>query len=65
MQFGPTEEARPTKFLVVVDAICVIVGFPTLGDFHMMIDCSEGALINKATREMLICSVIETVAKNE
>ena len=65
LQFGPAEEEQPTKFLVVADATCVIVGFPTLGDFHMMVDCGEGALINKATREMSICSAIETVTKNE
>ena len=64
-EFGPAEEAQPTKFLVVADATCLIVGFPTLGDFHMMVDCGEGALINKATREMSICSAIETVTKNE
>ena len=48
---------------MVVDATCLIVGFPTFGDFHMMVDYSEGALINKATKEMSIYNVIEIVTE--
>ena len=63
LQFGPDKGTKKTEFLVSPDVGEHIIGFPTLRDFGLSINCQSHEIFNESTGEAVLCSVV-TSKKN-
>ena len=60
LQFGPDKGARKTEFLVSPDVGEPIIGFPTLRDFGLSINCQSHEIFNESTGEAVLCSIVSS-----
>ena len=60
LQFGPDKGTKKTEFLVSPDVGEPIIGFPTLRDFGLSINCQSHEIFNESTGEAVLCSVVSS-----
>ena len=60
LQFGPDKGTKKTEFLVSPDVGEPIIGFPTLRDFGLSINCQSHEIFNENTGEAVLCSVVSS-----
>ena len=58
LQFGPDKGTKKVEFLVSPDVGEPIIGFPTLRDFGLSINCQSHEIYNESTGEAVLCSVV-------
>ena len=58
LQFGPDKGTKKVEFLVSPDVGEPIIGFPTLRDFGLSINCQSHEIYNERTGEAVLCSVV-------
>ena len=57
LRIGPSQESRVVKFLVTTAVIEPIIGFPTLKEFNISVDCVSHELVNTNTGGVVCCSL--------
>ena len=58
LKLGPNKEPREASFMVSSEITTPIIGFPTLRDFGLSINCQKHEIVNEQTGESVFCSVV-------
>ena len=58
LKLGPNKEPKKAVFMVSSEITTPIIGFPTLRDFGLSINCQKHEIVNEQTGESVFCSVV-------
>ena len=58
LKLGPNKEPQKASFMVSSEITTPIIGFPTLRDFGLSINCQKHEIVNEQTGESVFCSVL-------
>ena len=58
LKLGPNKEPREASFMVSSEITTPIIGFPTLREFGLSINCQKHEIVNEQTGESVFCSVV-------
>ena len=65
LSIGPEKEPKQANFLVCPDIDVPIVGFPTLNEFGLTVDCEKHEISSSKSGQVVHCSVAKKVEKND